>query len=217
MNLVYLKKILSFFSWENCNGEALKKQRISCFFQFVLLLWAWRRKLCKLVLGGERERRHSPEAKRWGRIPCVDSSTSGPGAGMGRGGAGWVYAGWGCGAGWVWGKGVGGIHGCDVCAPAIFPGEGDCSRALLHPSPAPPSRDLWAASGQMCPLHAMAAGLSQCWRAACFLCFIPGNLIFSPWLSKQYTPLQKSRKVQKSVKKHENKISYNPVTQSYLH
>ena len=96
-----------------------------------------------------------------------------------RGGAGWSRVECG-GAGWVWGQGVGGIRGCDVCAPAIFPGEGHCSRALLHPSPAPPSRDLWAASGQMCPLHAMAAGLSQCWRAACFLHFIPGNLIFSP-------------------------------------
>lgn len=94
------------------------------------------------------------------------------------------------------GAGGGGIRGCGVCASAIFPGE-DCSKALLHPSQHLPPGTSGLPQGKCAPLHAMTAGLSQCWRAACEL---PTWKPHFPHDYQSNTPLQKRRKVQKVLR-----------------
>ena len=150
-----------------------KKTEDLLFFSICSAFVSMEGKTLQTSAWGRKEKEDTPLRLRGGgRCPAWTAVLQAHGAGVwggcGRMRGGGMGGGVGvCGVGW--GQGVGGIRGCDACAPAVFPGQGDCSKALLHPSPAPPSRDLWAASGQMCPVHAMASGLSQCWRAACFL------------------------------------------------
>lgn len=62
---------------------------------------------------------------------------------------------------------------------------------------------------------AVASGLTRSSGAACFLHFIRENLFI--FHNYQYTTLWKNRKLQRSIKKHENKISCNLITQNSLY
>lgn len=109
-------------------------------------------KTCQLVLGGEKRKEDIPLRLR-GR---ADSCSGGWGWGERCGGVGGV------------GAGAGGTEVVVFVLLQSSQERGLFPRGSTAPLPSTSSRDLWAASGQMCPLHAMTAGLSQCWRAACF-------------------------------------------------
>lgn len=90
----------------------------------------------------------------------------------------------------------------------------------LHYSTPSLNTALWGPPGCIRPdvsSLTTASGLSQFSGLSAFCPSYPENLIFFSWLSKCHTPLQNNRKVPENVQKHENKISYNPVTQSSLH